>query len=493
MLELGPQLTERPGASVKNIVDPDARAKARAMSQGPQADEASRAKIGLPYLQEGTLTARQGTHLIDFGGKGSGHAQTFPMASVATNVGGQGAHWTCAVPRPAFSEKIEFIDGDLWEQSIARAEFLLHANKKPFSKSPVGNAVRQALQAEFADITTAEFGPDFMPVAGDEHADGRITWAGTDFVFGPLIEPGSEFADRFSLRPLTLARKILLTDQVVTGVLAEDAVSGEQWQIDADKVVVAADAIRTPQLLWYSGIRPKALGHYLTEHPVCFSAIALDPEKLSNYASAQDFQREKALADLSPNDPISGVTRVPFIEPIHPYSGQIMYLSRLPFPLPDDSPWLNHPPGFVMAGWGGRKFPRYEDAVTFDDSELDYRGFPNVTIEYALTEKEISEMKQAENFLNRTANALGQFVPGVGMPKLMAPGTSLHYMGTFRLGESNNGESVCDYTSKVWGIENLFLGGNGTIPTANAMNPTLMSVTIAVIGAQQLLSEIQNQ
>jgi choline dehydrogenase-like flavoprotein len=100
MLELGPQLTDTPGESVKNIIDDENRAKARAMSQGPQADEETRAKLGLPYLQEGTLTARQGTHLIDFGGTGSGHSKSFPMAAISTNVGGQGAHWTCAVPRP---------------------------------------------------------------------------------------------------------------------------------------------------------------------------------------------------------------------------------------------------------------------------------------------------------------------------------------------------------------------------------------------------------
>ena len=29
-------------------------------------------------------------------------------------------------------------------------------------------------------------------------------------------------------------------------------------------------------------------------------------------------------------------------------------------------------------GYGMRKFPRYGDAVTFDDAEPDYRGFPNI-------------------------------------------------------------------------------------------------------------------
>ena len=490
MLELGPQLTEVPGQSVKNIEDDDARATARAMSQGPQADEATRAKLGLPYLQEGTLTARQGTHLIDFGGSGSGHAKSFAMAAVSTNVGGQGAHWTCAVPRPEFSERIGFIAEPTWETAISRAEVLLRANKQPFSKSPIGAAIRSVLAQEFADISTDEFKPSFLPVSGEELPDGRMIWGGTNFVFGPLIEAGNPLADRFELRPLTLARKLLLEGNKVVGVLIEDAISGEQQELLADRVIVAADAMRTPQLLWASGIRPTALGHYLTEHPVCFSAIALNGEKLKDFASEADYEAERALAKLSPGDPVSGVTRIPFIEPAHPYSAQVMYVTKPPFPLPEDSPLKNHNYGFAMAGWGGRKYPRFEDAVTFDDAELDYRGFPNMTINYELTERELTEMNDVKVFMHRAAEALGGFVPGMGEPRLMPPGTSLHYMGTFRIGPDNDGTSVCDSTSKVWDFENLYLGGNGTIPTANVVNPTLTSVAIAVIGAKRLVAEL---
>jgi len=490
MLELGPQLTDKPGASVKNIVDEEARAKARAMSQGPQADEASRAKLGLPYLQEGTLTARQGTHLIDYQGPGSGHASSFPMASVSTNVGGQGAHWTCAVPRPMFSEKIDFIPDGEWEEVISRAEVLIRANKEPFTKSRIGKAIQAVLQDEFADISRGDIKPYALPIAAEEQPDGRMIWAGTDFVFGPLIEKGNPLAERFTLRSLTMARKILMDGNRAVGVLIEDAVSGEQNELHADRVIVAADAVRTPQLLWASGIRPKALGHYLTEHPVSFSVIAIDGNKIGKYATEADLENERALAALSPHDPISAVTRVPFIEPEHPFSAQIMFVQSTPFPMPDDSPFKNNKWGYAMAGWGGCKYPRYEDSITFDDNELDYRGFPNITIKYELTQREKDEMAVAQQYQRRAAEALGQFIPGVGEPKLMAPGTSLHYMGTHRIGTTDDGTSVCDTYSRVWGTENLYTGGNGTIPTANAVNPTLTSMAIAVRGARKLIEEL---
>ena len=123
MFEAGPQLTAIPGESVRNIADPAAKAKAREMSQGPQAGE-FRTSLGLPegVSVEGMFTAREGTHLIDFGGEGSGHAPTFPAAAASTNVGGMGAHWTCAIPRPAFSEKVPFIDDAEWDGLIQTGE-----------------------------------------------------------------------------------------------------------------------------------------------------------------------------------------------------------------------------------------------------------------------------------------------------------------------------------------------------------------------------------
>jgi pyranose oxidase len=488
MFEAGPQLTERPGESVRNIADPAAKARARELSQGPQAG-AFREELGIPAatVVEGMFTARQGTHLLDFGGAGSAHAPTFPAAAGATNVGGQGAHWTCAIPRPGFSEKVPFIADAEWDELIATAEGLLHAQGAAFADSAVGSGIRSLLEEEFTGELPDGYGPSTLPVAGDPQSDGTMRWAGADVVLGPLIEPGNPLAERFELRDLTLVRRVDHDGARVTGVTVEDLRTRDVTSVPADLVVVAADAFRSPQLLWASGIRPRALGHYLTEHPVVISTVALDAEKIGRFATEAQLDEELARRAENPADPVAAVNRIPFSEPDHPFSLQVMYSETTPFPMDDDAPHAQNRWGYVNMGYGMRKHPRFEDAVTFDDGELDYRGFPNMTITYELTEAELAEIDAATDRLRRAGNALGTFV---AEPRLMPNGSSLHYQGTLRMGAADDGTSVADPWSRVWGYENLVVGGNALIPTATAMNPTLMSVAIAVRGARKAVERL---
>ncbi|MBW9109265.1 GMC oxidoreductase [Microbacterium ureisolvens] len=488
MFEAGPQLTAVPGESVRNIADPDEKARAREMSQGPQSG-AFRESLGIPagVVVEGMFTARQGTHLLDFGGPGSAHAPTFPAAAAATNVGGQGAHWTCAIPRPAFSEKVDFIDDAEWEDLISTAEGLLHAQHAAFADSPIGTAIRSLLNDEFGAELPAGYGVSTLPVAGDPQSDGSMVWAGANTVLGPLIEEGTPESARFELRDLTLVRRVEHEDGVATGVTIEDLRTKEVSFFPADVVVVAADAFRSPQLLWASGIRPRALGRYLTEHHVVITTVALDEERMSALITDDEFAAELARRAQNAADPVAAVNRIPFSEPDHPYSLQVMYAENPPFQLDPSHPAAGNRWGYVNMGYGVRKHPRVEDGVTFDDAELDYRGFPNMTIEYALTDAEQPELDEATARVRRAGAALGTFV---AEPRLLPNGSSLHYMGTLRMGPADDGTSVADPYSRVWGYDNLVVGGNALIPTANTMNPTLMSVAIAVRGARKLVEQL---
>ncbi|MBN9202516.1 MAG: choline dehydrogenase, partial [Microbacterium chocolatum] len=78
----------------------------------------------------------------------------------------------------------------------------------------------------------------------------------------------------------------------------------------------------------------------------------------------------------------------------------------------------------------------------------------------------------------------------IAEPRLLPNGSSLHYMGTMRMGDTDDGTSVADPESRVWGFDNLVVGGNALIPTANTMNPTLMSVALAVRGARALVERL---
>ena len=89
----------------------------------------------------------------------------------------------------------------------------------------------------------------------------------------------------------------------------------------------------------------------------------------------------------------------------------------------------------------------------------------------------------------KLASDLGGFLPG-SEPKYLAPGAALHICGTTRAGKEDDGHSVVDRHSKVWRVDNLFVGGCGVIPTQNACNPTLTAACFAIVSARKIIREI---
>jgi pyranose oxidase len=263
--------------------------------------------------------------------------------------------------------------------------------------------------------------------------------------------------------------------------------SGQGETIFADIVIVAANSFYTPQLLWKSNIRPRALGRYLNDHPMLFCQVVLKKDlltKIGNLWDAPDPSIDPVPVPKS--DPIPNVW-IPFSYPEHPFHCQI-HRDAFPYSIIPGNNGIDHR-AIVDLRWFTRKDIRFRDHITFFDQHVDMFGMPQITFHYGLSEIDQSTIQAAMNDMIRAAEVLGAFLPG-SEPQVLARGSSLHFMGTYRMGATDkDGDSVCDAYSKVWGFRNLYLGGNGIIPASTACNPTLTSITLAIRAGDKILAD----
>ncbi len=471
MFEAGPRLTGIAGVNVRNEADADERARLQLASEGP--DVAADPDHRTEY------SARAGTHRVQRRRPSSPDQDDMPDASESTNVGGMGAHWTCACPSPYGSERIAFIKDTEWQDLEAEAARLLHVTTEGFDPSAGARATLAGLAAAFDAGRPPGRQVQPMPLACTPRPGASPRWSGADAVLGPLA---SGQHDTFELRPGTIVRRILHSGGRASGVEIASQ-DGARTEVSAQVVVVAADALRTPQLLWASGIRPAALGRYLNDQPQVVAAVSVTIPAGGTSVSRAELNYRQGAGDQ--RDLLAGVAWVPFVDGLHPFHGQVMQLDASPVDL-----GVEDPSGVVVGlGWFCAKDIRAEDRLEFDDGEPDAFGLPAIRIHYRLTDRDREQIEAAMAQQRRAAEALGGFIPR-GEPRLLPAGTSLHYQGTVRMGEADDGTSVCDPASAVWGVPSLYVGGNGVIPTATACNPTLTSVALAVRAARAIAESL---
>ncbi len=465
MFEVGPTISDPPGAHDKNIADSEARARAQAASEGPGERGAKVANPGA--AEAGVRAARPGTFLLPDGYQFPGE-DGLPVVAMSSNVGGMSAHWTGACPRPGGSERIAFLL-DL-DELLAEGDRLLGVTTNAFDAAPFGEIVRERLARAVDEGRTAETKVQRMPLAAHRREDGRLVWSGSDVVLGDVTRENPAF----SLFDESLVTAVLVRDGRTSGVRVRDLRSDETHEVAARFVVVAADALRTPQLLWASGIRPAALGRYLNDQAqVVFASRLRGVETLGADAPTT------GLAESS------GVSWVPFTDDV-PFHGQVMQLDASPIPLAEDDPVV--PGSIVGLGLFCAKDLQADDRVEFDDAERDAYGMPAPRIHYTLTDRDHDAIERARAEIVRLGEAIGD--PLDSRPFTLPLGSSLHYQGTTRMGEADDGTSVCGPDSEVWGVPGLFVAGNGVIPTATACNPTLTSVALAVRGARRIVESL---
>jgi pyranose oxidase len=493
MVDLGAQLTALPGANAKNIylynygedgLDTLAQIVKGELTVTSRTNNQPWPELLGPISQPRVPPVK---YQINGGNPEQEDWDNIPAAASSFNVGGMAAHWTCCTPRPVGSERIPFIDEGEWNSLITRGENLLRTNQVSFTESLRGQVIRESL----SDLLDARLPRgrqvQMLPLACERRSKTWVHWTGVDTILGPLGEPGKIPTSRFELRPETICRQLLVDKDRVLGASLEHLPSGQTETIFADIVIVAANAFYTPQLLWKSNIRPRALGHYLNDQPMAFCQIVLKKDLLNKIGKLWDAPGPSIdPVPIPKTDPIPNVW-IPFSDPAHPFHCQI-HRDAFPYSILPGNVGIDHR-AIVDLRWFTRKEVRFSDHMTFSDRYVDMYGMPQITFHYGLSEIDQSTIQAAMSDMARAGEALGAFLPG-SEPQLLARGSSLHFQGTHRMGANNNeDDSVCDPYSKVWGFRNLYLGGNGIIPTSTACNPTLTSVTLAIRASDQILAE----
>jgi len=467
MVEVGPAVRGQRGNHTFNMTESD-RTAAQLLTQGPDtgidraaalADPASGVDPSLDLRQ----TILPGLFFLDPRPELADGEVGLPVASMASGVGGMGIHWATSCPRPNQSERIAFLPGDELNQALDQAEQLLGVTTLHHADGALG-AIHQAMATEFngPGLTPVGFLPGARRLAG-----GEPVFSGTNVILGELEQtvPG------FQLRAETLARRILLEHGTAVGAELQDRRNGHIYQVRATHVVVCADGLRTPQVLFASGIQPPALGHYLNEHFFTSSFIMLNDE----FDSASYPARQESL----------GSVLIPFSD-ARPMEGCVIPLASSPYKLLFASHDLSISKFSVLA-WYAAKDIHHRDAVEFSETETDFYGMPKMSIRYTHTDKDLATIETLLENATRSATRIGT---PIEPPTLAAGGSSLHYQGTVRMGPTDDGTSVCDPFLRVWGINNLCVGGNGIIPTTTAANPTLTTVALAWRAATQLVQEL---
>jgi pyranose oxidase len=354
-----------------------------------------------------------------------------PAARVTNVLGGMGALWNCVTPR---------LDewSDISEAEYARAEEALGVGFEASAGSRRQEAILGAL------------GPSAQaaPLAGR-----RDRWTGPAEILGEGIPVLSQHA----------ARKLRHRDGRVTEAEVVALDSGEVATVAADTFVVAAGGIRTPALLAASGIGSDAVGRYLYDHPLAYGQLVLRFD-----GDARDDPDPFVIVPLDESRPWHALLLC------DSYDASVLE-GRV-----DDS---------LLVGlyWYTLMEPRRENRIVFGRRATDSVGLPQPTFEYALEQADRDRLQAALEDLRAVGALLGAFLP-TRPPQILSAGSSMHLMGTTRTGEADDGESVVDPTGRVWGFENLYLGGTGIVPCATATNPTLAVCAFAARTADRILA-----
>ncbi|MBL0888037.1 choline dehydrogenase [Myceligenerans sp. I2] len=462
MVDAGKAIGDTPGLHLHDVPDPDLWERYN-----------ERVASGIQGMYTGSGTAPRPAHdgrrprpgmfrpgMVRAGEFGE-DAEAMPAAAIAWNAGGMGVHWTAATPWPAGTEVFDGGDPHGWAADLRTAQRVLGVHPSPIGPTEPGRVVLDVLRKHLAGVGPSDRAPQPMPMAVQPATQGPTPRTGPSLVFPPIAAGGD---DRFALYTETLATSLLVDGGQVRGAHVRQVADGTERDVLAHTVVVCADALRTPQLLFASGIRPWALGRHLNEHAFITGRVLLDLDRFGIDLATLPRPR--------PGEFCTDSLWIPQNGPDQPFHGQIMnttYVTGTGHP-------LAHSVGLSLYS---PVESRPDNRLVFSRTETDAAGMPRIGIEFTYSRTDLDLIDRALAQVQELAELFGPFDPATERA-LLPPGSSLHLTGTVRVGRHDDGTSVADPAGRVWGFENLYVAGTGAVPTPVVANATLTGAVTAV-------------
>ncbi|WP_332631945.1 GMC oxidoreductase [Halalkalibacter flavus] len=248
----------------------------------------------------------------------------------------------------------------------------------------------------------------------------------------------------------------------------------KSYVLKAKTIVLSGSTFETPRLLLHSGIKGRAIGHYLTNHSFLLATAKVN---------RQEFP--EVLGTLSIFIPQT-TNRLYQIQMGGPGGADQWYLW---YPQYEEKPLLDE----LLIGISafGRVESRFENYVTLDPHERDQYGVPKLNVNFSYSQKDREIIEQMAETLHEASSAMkAALVARNGQQPicLMPPGSDYHEVGTCRMGNDPY-TSVTNPYGQVHSIEGLYVADNSIFPSMGAANPTLTTVALSIRTADYIASK----
>lgn len=302
--------------------------------------------------------------------------------------------------------------------------------------------------------------------------------------------PKAEATGRVRILTQSQAREITVgTDGKARSVIFIDS-AGQERELFGRAIVIAGNAIETPRLLLMSTSSrfPQGLansnglvGKYFMEH-LAVGISGVFSEWLEPWRGPM---AGGCLQDFYATDKRNGFARGWMTEvnngfqwPLAVAMGERGWgrehkrqMKRL----------VGHRVGLATVG---EQLPDIRNYVALDPKEKDHLGLPVPRIVNEPRENDRAMLKAINSHLHDLLSASG--ATEVGLPDY-APGRSLHYMGTCRMGKDPK-TSVVNQWGATHDVPNLFIGDGSVFVTGAGVNPTLTIAAVATRTAEAMVA-----